>query len=41
MEHCTCVLPNPIDLLTFIISRPENEELGGVGEIEIRLSWPT
>lgn len=26
MEHCTCVLPNSIDLITFVISRPENEE---------------
>ena len=26
MEHCTYVLPNSIDLITFVISRPENEE---------------
>ena len=29
MEHCTCVLLNPIDLITFIISRPENDRGAG------------
>ena len=40
MEHCTCVLP--IDLLTFIITRPENEECGGyvgLGWYLAELSW--